>query len=438
MTLKNKYFICIMPEPKKNFLSSMGLSEAESRFVVKTVTVSTVICVLLIAGFFVYNYLKAEKAKTTAAPLTGATAETFSPEVTAFDLEAHGIVAQRYMQSGRPGSALPHLRRIVAAAKDKEGQTALNALYNMVRAQVEIGDFGDAVSTADRLLPKISDSLLPSLQVRKAIALYNLQRYEESSGILREVLDRNPKNAEALCFMGEMEAAAQTRSPTAERFFRRAMEADSGYLETKYQFARYFENNGDYKNAKMFLQQVLAKDPLNVRAYARLGMIYYYEQDADLALRSYQTALALNPYDYNTLYNLGELYRTLLNDNENALASFVKALEYNPTHSEANYKAGLVCVENEMFKEAIRYFEASLDGQRKNIRRLLQLAAAYERINDRATALSIYKEITDIDPLNSIAIQKIKYIESEPKEELPPPQTEARSTPQPPPADAPK
>ncbi len=395
----------------------MGLSDAEARFVVRAVVMSTVICALVIAGFWAYSYFIVEKAKKeVTVPLSGANAETFSPEVTAFDLEAHEFAAQRYMQSGRPGAALSHLRRIAAAAKDKEGQPALNALYNMVRAQVEIGDFGEAIVTADRLIPKIGDSLMPSLLVRKAIALYNVKRYEESSSTLREVLDRNPNNAEALCFMGEMEAAAQTRSPTAERFFRRALAADSNYLETKYQFARYFENNGDYNNARALLLQVLAKDPLNVRAHARLGMIYYYGKDADMALQSYLTALALNPSDYNTLYNLGELYRTLLNDNEKALAAFVKALEYNPSHSEANYKAGLVCVENEMFKEAIRYFEASLENDRKNIRRLLQLAAAYERISDRDTALSVYKEITDIDPLNSIAIQKIKYIESEPKE----------------------
>jgi len=404
----------------------MGMNDNESRLIVKALTVSTVLCLLVIVGFWAYSYFIVEKAKDAAAPLPGASVETFSPDVTAFDIEAHEIAAQRYMLSGRPGEALPHLRRIAAAAKDKEGKAVINALYTMVRAQIEIGDFGDAISTADRLVPKVSDSLLPGLQVRKAIALYNVQRYEESSGILREVLERNPDNAEALCFMGEMEAAAQTRSPTAERFFRRALESDSNYLETKYQFARYFENNGDYNTALSFLQQVLRKDPLNVRAHARLGMIYYYMKDTDMALRSYQTALALNPFDYNTLYNLGELYRTQMNDNETALAMFVKALEYNPSHSDANYKAGLVCVENEMFKEAIRYFEASMEGDRKNIRRLLQLAAAYERINDRVTALSIYKEITDIDPLNSIAIQKIKYIESEPKEELPPPQTAVR------------
>jgi len=41
----------------------------------------------------------------------------------------------------------------------------------------------------------------------------------------------------------------------------------------------------------------------------------------------------------------------------------------------------------------------------------LQLAAAYERIGDRHTALSVYREITDIDPLHSIAIQKVKFLE---------------------------
>jgi tetratricopeptide (TPR) repeat protein len=142
-------------------------------------------------------------------------------------------------------------------------------------------------------------------------------------------------------------------------------------------------------------------------------MVYYYEFNAEQALKSYQTALALNPYDYNTRYNLGELYRTHLEDKENALREFVAAIELNPKHSEANYRAGLICAGNGMMKEAIRYFEASLQNNRQNPRRLLQLAAAYERIGDKATALSIYHEITDIDPLHSVAIQKIRFLEQE-------------------------
>lgn len=71
-----------------------------------------------------------------------------------------------------------------------------------------------------------------------------------------------------------------------------------------------------------------------------------------LALKSYETALALNPYDFNTRYNLGELYYTGLNDRRNALKEFVRVLEDNPALFNASYKAGLICAANGMTKEA--------------------------------------------------------------------------------------
>ena len=400
-----------MKNPLANILSKLGLTESEQSVVTRAVVISTCVFAALVAGFWAYSFYSATPSGPVELVPPSAEAVISSKEVTDLDVEAHEFAARRYMMAGQPDAALPHLRRI--AAVRREGNTAIQAMDNMVRAYLEIGEFQKALDAANRLLAAAQDDTLSaSLHVRRAIALYNLKQYEESSEVLRTVLERDPKNAEALCFMGQMEAATETRSPTAERFFRRALEADSNYLETKYQFARYFENNGDYKNARALLQQVLAREPLNVRVHARLGMINYYELKTDQALSSYQTALALNPNDYNTHYNLGELYRTLMNDNENALLEFVAALKINPKHAEANYRAGLICAENDMMKEAVRYFEACLENDRRNVRRLLQLAAAYERVGDKDEALAVYREITDIDPLHSIAIQKIRFLEN--------------------------
>jgi tetratricopeptide (TPR) repeat protein len=401
-----------MASPIRKLLAKMGLKESEQALVVRGVTISTVICVLLIAGFWAFDYFGIGREKDDESgynPLTP-DAHLAVREIVDLDIEAHEFAAQRYMQAGRAEMAIPHLHRIAGVRRGE--RAASDALERMVRAYLEIGDFDKALAAADRLILTPGVTISTSLMVCRAIAFYNMREYGESTRILTEVLAREPNNAEALSFMAQMEAAAQPRSPAAEQLFRRAIEADSNYTEAKYQFARYFENNGDYRNARNFLQQVLAKDPLNVRAHARLGMIHYYELNADAALRSYQTALALNPFDYNTRYNLGELYRTLLNDNENALREFVAALNLNPRHSEANFRAGLVCAENGMMKEAVRYFEASLRENRRDPRRLLQLAAAYERVGDRNTALSIYREITDIDPLHGIALQKIRFLEA--------------------------
>jgi hypothetical protein len=53
-----------------------------------------------------------------------------------------------------------------------------------------------------------------------------------------------------------------------------------------------------------------------------------------------------------------------------------------------------------------------LKNDRRHVNRLMQLAAAYERIGDTHTALSVYLEVTDIDPLYTLAIQKIKLLEN--------------------------
>lgn len=400
-----------MLKPVRNLLAKLGLRDGEQTLVIYTVAISTAVCALIIVGFWAHSHFYGNKNEDPDALLQLAPdAHFYASEVTDLDVAAHDFAARRYMQAGQSDTALPHLQRIAAARRGKPA--GLDALDRMVRAYLEIGDFDKALTAADRLMSTPDVTVTPSLQVCRAIAFYNIKAYDESAQILREVLEKEPNNAEALCFMGQMEAAAQTDSPAAEKFFRRALEADPNYTEARYQFARYFENNGDYQSARTFLQQVLMQEPLNVRAHARLGMIYYYELNAEAAIRSYQTALALNPYDYNTHYNLAEVYRTLMNDNESALRSFVAAIDVNPGHSDANFRAGLICAENGMVKEAARYFEASLQKNRRDPRRLIQLAAAYERVGDRDAALSVYKEITDIDPLHSIAIQKIKFLEA--------------------------
>jgi tetratricopeptide (TPR) repeat protein len=105
-----------------------------------------------------------------------------------------------------------------------------------------------------------------------------------------------------------------------------------------------------------------------------------------MAKKAYQTALALNPNDYNTHYNLGELSYTKYEDDTAALTEFKKNLEGNPAHAEANLP--------------------------KNVRVLLQLGVAYERLDMKDEALSIYRLILDIDAVNQVARQKIKLLSS--------------------------
>ena len=126
-------------------------------------------------------------------------------------------------------------------------------------------------------------------------------------------------------------------------------------------------------------------------------MVYYYLSKPDLAKASYQTALAINPDDFNTRYNLGELYYSLINDTALSLEEYKKAVTQYPGHVEANFKIGLICMRNGMLKEAIRYFEQAVKNDQNNTRILLQLAVAYEKLELLDKAKETYHRILSID-----------------------------------------
>jgi len=394
----------------KNLLTKIGLGEQEQKVLKKVTVATTFMCAVVVGLFWAYTYFlrDSESAGENKERLFSLISNQPSSkdserdlDVNSFDLEAHDLAATRFINFGQPHKALPHLQRILGIRRSDRG-----IMERIAQVYLEIEDFERALATVDYLFLQTDDTLSESLQMRKAVALYHLKRQDESAEIIRRVLRNNPQNAEALCFMGQIESPAQT----AEKYFLDAIKAAPHYNEAKYQLARFYEIKDSLPKARSLLLQVIENEPLNVRAHARLGIVYFYENQAELALKSYQTALALNPHDYNTNYNLGELYRTKLNNSAKALENYVLTLKEKPDHTEANFRAGMICIENDMIKEAVRYFEASVQTDRRNIRKLIQLAAAYERLDNRKAALAVYQEITDIDPLHIIAINKIRLL----------------------------
>jgi len=391
-----------------NLLTKIGLGEPEQKLLKKVLIATTFICAIVVGLFWAFNHFLQDSAAIGDSKdrlLSIISNQPQSSErnldITGFDLEAHDLAASRFMNFGQPYRALPHLQRILSIRRSDRA-----VMERILQVYLEIEDFQKALTTVDYLLLQTNDTLSENLQLRKAIALYHLNRRDESAEIIRSVLKNNPKNAEALCFMGQIESPAQT----AEKYFLDALKAAPNYNEAKYQLARFYEIKDDLQQARKLLLEVLESEPLNVRAHARLGIVHFYDNKPELALRSYETALALNPHDYNTRYNLGELYRNKLNNSAKALENYVLTLKEKPSHTEANFRAGMICIENDMIKEAIRYFEASVETDRRNIRKLIQLAAAYERLDNRREALSVYQDIAGIDPLHIIAINKIKLL----------------------------
>ncbi len=393
-----------------NLLEKIGLGEKE-RNIISAVFKYSLLCALLFAGlawgvqYALIQYKAQKRTKEALDPTLFY--EKKSKDLLPVDVEAHAFVANYYLKNDQPQKAIDHILRIIPLEKN-------NPLLglDLATAYLASGSYGLALACFRKLIDQgTPDSLSATVEARLGLTLFYLGKTRESIEHLDKCIVLHPRSAEALGYRGEVEAAVSAPDK-AEEYFNKSIASDSTYVEAWYQLARVCMTEGQYARARRCLLRVLDVEPLHVRAHSRLGMVYYYLDEPELAKKSYLTALALNPGDYNTHYNLGELYYSKLSDEKNALEEFKKAVKGDSLHREANFKIGLICLANDMNKEAAVFFKRALSTSDKDVRILLQLGVAYERLGMRNEALAAYNVILSVDPLNRIALQKSKLLSS--------------------------
>jgi tetratricopeptide (TPR) repeat protein len=395
-------------------LAKLGIGEKEQKLIagVFKISLTGAILIALAAWGIQYSIIQKKISKRTQeANDPTVFYEKKSKDLLAIDIEAHRFTAQYYLKNDQPQAAIEHILRIIPVQRSNRGLK-----LDLATAYLTAGQYDKALVCFTKLSgsePDSEDRTSDLIRARTGLTLFYLGKIRESIEMLDKCISAGRSCAEALCYRGQVEAAVSPQVPAkAEEFFRKSIQADSSYVEAWYQLARFYMNNGDYARARICLLQVLDIEPLHVKTHSRLGMVYYYLDQPELAKKSYLTALTLNPRDYNTHYNLGELFYSKLNDEKRALDEFKKAVEGNPLHGEANFKIGLICLSNNMTKEAVTFFEKSRSIDPKNIRVLLQLGVAYEKLSMKEDAVRAYGSILEIDPLNRIALQKTKLLAS--------------------------
>lgn len=102
-------------------------------------------------------------------------------------------------------------------------------------------------------------------------------------------------------------------------------------------------------------QQILARDPKNVRAWIDLGNEYFDSHQAQKAVDAYARALELDPKNPDVLTDQGVMYRDL-GAHDKALANFKKASQIDPHHLQSLYNMGVVYAYD--LKDAKRATEA--------------------------------------------------------------------------------
>ena len=329
------------------------------------------------------------------------------------DLNAHKKLIDLYAQANQFHKSLEHIERISDYYVDSSWfQTkAGRAFYNS-------GDPEKAIAYFERAKELNPDD--KSIAIDLALANFRSGQPLKSIGVLQELINKNGADAKTLTYLGMMKAEVDPKNKESDKLFQKAIKMDRDYSPAYYQYGRKQMNEGNYYDAKNNIKRAIKIDPINPRYHARLGMVHYYLHKDKKAEMDYKTALSLNPKDYNSWYNLGELYfawsdnsdnvKSVLKNRREAMRAYLKTVEFKPKHGKAHYKIGVLLNGNRQPKEALDHFNLSLNNGLEHVGIFLQIAIAYEALGDKTLALEYIKKAYAKDPFNRVVSSKLKML----------------------------
>ncbi len=186
-------------------------------------------------------------------------------------------------------------------------------------------------------------------------------------------------------------------------------------IDVHYELGLQNLRNGNLVQAHEEFEKIKAIAPKDDRAFAGLGLTFYLQGKFDLALRSYQKAIELNPqepeYYNNMAAALGKLGRW------NDVIQFCQMALDNPGYSTpgfAYYNMGCAYFNLGMQQNAVEFFKKSIEQNPTYIEPHLQMGKALSRLGDFRGAIESFKKAKELEadaPFEDLSLQaEIEYL----------------------------
>ncbi len=165
--------------------------------------------------------------------------------------------------------------------------------------------------------------------VAKAVLAYEEKRYEEAVDLLREALELDPKNVDALYYTG-LVRIAQGRVDDATQVLEQARTLEPKDEAILFQLGAAYFSLGKYDQAQPLLEQVFAVRPKLDSLGYYVGFMRYRKKDYQGALRAFSAGTSADPNIQQLTRFYAGLALAILGLPEQAAAQVEEALRLQP------------------------------------------------------------------------------------------------------------
>lgn len=153
-------------------------------------------------------------------------------------------------------------------------------------------------------------------------------------------------------------------------------------------------------NTISYFYEKLNHDPHNPDLYNNLACLYYKINNIENAIYNYKKALYLNPNNWQTHYNLANCY-VKKNFIPDAITHYQTSIKIYPENINAIQNLGLLLVDLKNFEEALPYLEKAYlnnNENQTNINFIEQFANCYLQIGNIIKATELLQHSVNLDP----------------------------------------
>jgi len=164
----------------------------------------------------------------------------------------------------------------------------------------------------------------------------------------------------------------------------------------------------DYPMAIGQLNKILTARPAELRVRDYLGLMYEEQKDYEKALRAYEQNLKLQPAYIDGHMHLGFLqYR--LKRYQDAVGHFTQVVKLNPKQPEGHLLLGMAYLQAEQFAQASQAFEEGIRHHPGNPDLHFNLGTAYDKLNRFDDVVTAMEAALRLDPQHADALNYLGY-----------------------------
>ncbi len=190
----------------------------------------------------------------------------------------------------------------------------------------------------------------------EAVEHHKAGRLPQAEALYRNILNNNPKHADALCMLGLL-AGQVGRNSDALELIKKSLAIKPDSFLAHSSMGGIYHNSYKFAEAEAAHKKALKLNPSSPEIYNNLGDVLREQGKVTEAIENYRKALAIKPRDSVTYVNLGNaVFDTA--DVVTAMKYYQKAIEINPSDRNASSNLLLMMHYDPSFSRKALFAEA--------------------------------------------------------------------------------